>query len=203
MKKLLRQPIKVLDGFLESAAVWRHFALKQDFATDENLSWPGTRTKTIDELNPTAFHTLAGKLIQHIHGRTHFRHLKTNFALVDKSFNMGWIHRDESFYNVAGVIFLNPEPPKNSGLTIFTQINETKDYTKMFVEEIQADPADRHQFLKYKQEQRASFKQNMYIENMYNRCVMFSPEHWHSAQEYFGDSPDTARLTITFFGTAE
>lgn len=200
----ISQPIKVIDNFFESADLWRHFALKQQYERDTASTWPGIRTAAINDLNETLFHSLANKLISHIHAKTSFLHLKTNFALVDKSYNLGWIHQDEPFYNVAGVIFLNPSPPKNSGISFFTEIDkDNENYAKSAYEENNEIPDNRIKFLDIKKQQRSLFKRNMYVENMYNRCVMFAPHNYHAAEEYFGTDIQDSRLTITFFGTAK
>jgi hypothetical protein len=198
----ISQPIKVIDNFFESGDLWRHYALKQEYNIDEYKTWPGTRTKPINELNENLFHSLATKLINHIHAKQNFLHLKTNFALVNNTYGKGWIHQDEPNYNVAGVIFLNPHPPKDSGISFFTKINDDdQNYAKLSFEENTTQ--DLKKYLKFKEQQRELFKKNMYIENVYNRCVMFAPYQWHSAENYFGDTIETSRLTITFFGTAQ
>ena len=196
------QPIKVIDNFFESASLWRHYALKQEYFPDEYKTWPGVRTKPINELNEQLFHSLATKLISHIHAKQNFLHLKSNFALVDSSYGKGWIHQDEPKYNVAGVIFLNFNPPKNSGISFFTKVKEdTANYVELAFEE-NAQP-DLKKYIKFKDQQRESFKRNMYVENVFNRCVMFAPHQWHSAETYFGNTSENSRLTITFFGTAK
>jgi tellurite resistance-related uncharacterized protein len=204
MKKLqVQQPIKVIDNFFESADLWRHFALKQEYNKDIANTWPGIRTAPINELHDSLFRSVATKLVQHLHSKTGFSHLKMNFASVDKSYNLGWIHQDEPFYNIAGVIFLTPAPPNNSGLSFFTKINsDNENYAKLAIEENHEEPLDRIKFLKFKEQQRLQFKKNMQVENVFNRCVLFPPNNWHSAETYFGDTLEDSRLTITFFGIA-
>jgi hypothetical protein len=205
MKQIpIPQPIKVIDDFFESAELWRHFALKQEFAEDTAGTWPGVRSKPINDINENLFHSLANKLISHIHAKQIFLHLKTNFALVDQSYNLGWIHKDEPFYNVAGVIFLNPNPPKNSGISFFTEIKQDdQNYAKLAHDENQEPCDSRLKFIDFKKQQRELFKRNMYVENKFNRCVMFAPHTYHGAEEYFGTTNQDSRLTITFFGTAQ
>jgi hypothetical protein len=49
--RTLKQPIKVIDNFFEAPELWRHYGLQQEFTKDENSTWPGTRTTTLDQLD--------------------------------------------------------------------------------------------------------------------------------------------------------
>jgi hypothetical protein len=141
-------------------------------------------------------------MIKHIHGKTFFSLLKVNFALVDESYSIGWMHQDEPQYNVAGVVFLNKTPAADSGLSFYTKISDnTTDYNSIFFEELNAAPENRN-FDKFKEEQRSLFKKNMTVENIFNRCVLFPPGQFHAANRYFGTTKDDSRLSITFFGIA-
>lgn len=204
MKKQPKLPIKVIDDFFEIPAVWRHFALKQEFTADPKYhTWPGIRTKPINELNEPTFHSFAEKLIAHLPGFYAFQTLQVNFASVDSSYGQGWVHNDEPKWNVAGVVYLTPNPAPNSGTLFYEKIGDTDvDYNEMFFDEINAAPQDRPPFQKYKEDQRKLFRKNMTVGNMYNRCVLFSPNVWHSADTYFGTTLEDSRLTLNFFGYA-
>lgn len=171
-KRFLPQPLKIIDNFFEAPSLWRHYGLKQEY--DKDLSqYPGLRSKPIDELNVSLFHQLASKLIIHATNSSSFDRLKAQFSLTTKdSSTENIIHRDEPFYNVAGLIYLNENPPKDTGTYFFGQ-GPTGEYKKTIV-----------------------------VENVYNRMVIFDPSIWHCPAGYFGDDLSTGRLTITFFGIA-
>lgn len=201
--KTLKQPIKVIDNIFEAPDVWRHYALKQQFSRDEKSTWPGLRTPTLDVLSMGLFNSLATTLINHMHGKKYFSLLKVNFALVDGSYNIGWMHQDEPQYNVAGIIFLNKNAPSNSGLSFYNQVTtNNQDYNSIFFEELNAPPVERSSFIKFKEEQRTLFKRTMTVENVFGRCVMFPPDQFHAVDGYFGDTKEDSRLTINFFGIA-
>ncbi len=198
------QPIKVIDDFFESPELWRSYALSQTYTRDEKSTWPGIRSNVLNELNMSLFGSLASNLIKHIHDKTKFLHLKVNFALVDGSYNMGWLHQDEPHYNVAGIVYLNKDAPPDTGTSFYNRIAEQdNDYNKLFFDELAADPADREKFIPLKHEQRKIFKKNMTVENVFNRCIMFPPSMWHGADNYFGTTNEDSRLTIVFFGIAQ
>ncbi len=202
--RTLKQPIKVIDNFFESPDLWRFYALKQAYTRDDQSTWPGLRTAPLNEISMPLFGSLASNLIKHIHGKTFFSHLKVNFASVDGSYNLGWLHQDEPHYNVAGIVYLNKDAPPDTGTSFYNRIAEQdNDYNKLFFDELAADPADREKFIPLKHEQRKIFKKNMTVENVFNRCIMFPPDHWHGADNYFGSTLDDSRLTITFFGIAQ
>lgn len=200
----IQQPIKVIDDFFESPELWRSFALSQAYFKDEKSTWPGVRTEPLNDINMNLFSSLASNIIKHIHGKSAFLHLKVNFALVDGSYNIGWLHQDEPHYNIAGVIYLNKDAPENSGTSFYTKIAEQdNDYNKLFFEELAADPKDREKFTPFKHEQRKLFKKNMSVEGKFNRCVMFHPTTWHGADNYFGTTSEDSRLSIVFFGVTK
>jgi len=201
--RILKQPIKVIDNFFEAPDVWRHYALKQDFSSDANSTWPGVRTSTLDVLSATVFNSFASSIMKHLHGKQFFSLLKVNFALVDASYGIGWMHQDEPNYNVAGVVFLNKDAPSNSGISFYTKVTDSNtNFNSFFFEELKTKPESRN-FKKFKEEQRSLFKRNMTVENVFNRCVLFPPDNFHAVDGYFGTSKEDSRLTITFFGVAQ
>jgi hypothetical protein len=205
MKKQLSNniPTKIIDNFLEAPELWRYFALKQDFYSDETPMFPGQYSKPLNELNLNLFHSLASKLIQHLQGFTHFQRLETSFRIADESYGDGWIHHDDPEYNVAGLIYLNAIPAPNSGTILYTNTTETnKSYQDYKFQEFTSLPEQRFNFSKHKEEQRSFFKKNMTVHNVFNRCVLYSPLVWHSADKFFGNAKHNSRLTLNFFGRA-
>ena len=204
MKRLNSQlPIKVIDNFLEAPELWRQFALKQEFYSDQLSTFPGEYTKQLIEINSNLFHSLAGKLIQHLQGYTYFQELEISFRTTDASYGKGWIHHDDPKYNVVGLIYLNPDPPANSGTIVYTNTKKIdKSYEDCKFQEFSSLPEERQLFDKHKEEQRSFFKKNMTIHNVFNRCAIYSPLLWHSADTFFGNDRLNSRLTINFFGRA-
>lgn len=198
-------PTKIIDDFFEHPSLWRHFALKQTYSRDPKYStWPGERTDTLDKLNADLFHSLAGKIIFHLPQYKVFRSLQINCSLVDKSYGTGWIHDDEPKWNVAGLIYLTPNPAPNSGTLFYKKIgNSNQDFNKIFLEELASEPHEREKYEKYKTAQRALYEKVMTVGNVYNRCIIFHPHMWHGADSYFGTTKEDSRLTINFFGYAE
>jgi hypothetical protein len=206
MKKQLLSdmiPIKIIDNFLEAPQIWRTFALKQEYFVDEISNFPGEYSKTLNEINSELFHSIAKKLIQNLQGYSHFKELLINFRIADGSYGTGWIHSDDPRYNVAGLIYLNDIPQQNSGTILYNKILDTNESFEHFKDqEFASNPKDRSNFERYKQKQRLFFQKNTTIHNVFNRCVMYSPLLWHSADTFFGTTRQDSRLTLNFFGIA-
>ena len=167
----ITQNFKIVDSFLELPGLWRSFALQQDYLKDQS-GYPGKKSKTLDEFNDNIFHSLAEKIVKHVNGKNNFQRLKIQFAYTTESEFSQNIHQDEPFYNVAGIIYLNENPPLNTG-TLFYNKNLNGELIKTLT-----------------------------IENVFNRMVIFNPSLWHSPAGTFGSDLETSRLTITFFGIA-
>ena len=198
--RILRQPIKVIDNFLESPTLWRDFALDQEYSKSEIPIELGVQSKELNSLNMNLFNSIARKLIIHIHDRTMFKFLKINFVSTSEQYNCGWIKKEDKFFNVIGLIFLNFDNNK-TGIEFFHQIKDLEhNYYSLFLEEYNSNNQD---FLKLKDDQQNYFRKNMFVKSVFNRCVMFHPDTWYRDGEYFGKTLSDSRLVIKFCGIAE
>lgn len=199
-------PITILDNFFETPTLVREFALRQNFYKGDRGNWPGKRTDYIDEICPELFHNIASKLIIRIPGARSFELLQTTFQYIPGIYGDGWVHDDDKDHNVAGLIYLNPDPtPINSGTTFYDHRLDVNGemYSEMFREEVNSeDPEVTNKYAKYRREHKDQWVPNTVVQNRFNRCVMFNPRTWHSADNYFGNDLYDSRLTIVFFGRA-
>lgn len=197
-------PTMVFDNFYEDPDLWREFALSQEFFKGDRGSWPGLRTKLLHEINQEIFRVTMRKLlvIMEPYGFTEFVELQTGFQVIDETYGRGWVHDDDPKLNIAGVIYLNPDAPIGAGTVIYQDQNDFNGerYTEMFMNDVLvASPEEREQYSKYREEQVQSFKKTTTIESVYNRCIIFDPRNWHSAEKFFGSTHAESRLTQVFF----
>lgn len=172
MKKNFIQPIKIVDEFLESPVLWRYFALKQHYEKDQSYH-PGKKSLPLDQLNESLFHQLASKIIKHVPKKNNFERLKIQFAYTTKDDQNDLPpHRDEPFYNVAGLIYLQTDPEMDAGTSFYRQVHFD------------------------------NLECTLEVKNLFNRMVMFDPSILHKQTAVFGDNLENGRLTIIFFGTA-
>lgn len=205
-------PTTIIDDFFPNPDKVREYAFNiQEWNTDEDLRWPGIRTKSLQDIDLPTY----AEMIFHIrqclphyiiaNNPAGFKQFDLVFQIVDKSYGSGWLHHDANNLDFAGLIYLTPNPPQNSG-TLLYQYNSSEEL-KYFGEE---ETKIRHEFLQnpndnqtikdLKQKRLSQFKQVANVENVYNRCVFYDARTWHCADNYFGDNKNTARLALVFFG---
>jgi len=196
-------PTIIVDNFFESPDIVRHWALQQEFFKGERGTWPGVRTELLHESNIELYNYLIRKIFQIIkdYGVQEIYDMQTGFQLIDESWGTGWVHDDDPKLSVAGLIYLSPTAPIESGTTLYADnidFNGEK-YTKIFMEDVFSTEEERSKFAKYRQEQRSHFTPTIQIGNVYNRCIIFDTRNWHSADNFFGKDKEDTRLTNVFF----
>lgn len=197
-------PTIVIDDFYEDPDLWRNYALKQEYLKGDRGNWPGLRSKLFHELDRSLFELSLKKILFVLkdYGISKVKSLQTSFSLIDETYGRGWVHDDDPQFQVAGVIYLNPESPQGSGTTIYEDSVDfdEKKFGKLFVDDVNTDDiAKRETIKKYREEQVSYFKKTIEIESVYNRCIMFDTRCWHSADIFFGKTKEEARLTQVFF----
>ncbi len=197
-------PTMVFDNFYEDPDLWREYALSQKFFKGDRGSWPGLRTKFLHELNQDIFRVTMRKLLMIVHqyGFTRFDELQTTFQYIDESYGRGWVHDDDPKLNIAGVIYLNKGTVLDAGTTIYQDQSDFdgERYSNIFMEDVlTASQEERLKYAKYREEQVRHFTPSVNIESVYNRCIIFDPRCWHSAEKFFGNTPEDSRLTQVFF----
>jgi hypothetical protein len=115
-------PTIVVDNFFETPSLVRDYALSLEFFKGDRGNWPGIRTEFIDRINSELFQVIAKNLIANLKGYTGFSELQATFQLVSEIHECGWIHNDDTRFNMGAVIFLNPEPPVDTGFSIYESL---------------------------------------------------------------------------------
>lgn len=197
-------PTIIIEEFYEFPDLVRDWALDQEFFKGQRGSWPGLRCRLLDESNPQLFDLLIRKLLLTIkdYGYTEIYDMQTGFQIIDETWGTGWVHDDDPKLHLAGVIYLSPDAPIESGTTIYNDQSDFdgERYSKLFMEDVFSEtPEERTKFEKYRAEQRSNFVANTLIGNIYNRCLIFDTRNWHSADNFFGTTKESTRLTQVFF----
>lgn len=200
-------PTMVIDNFYENPELWRDYALELEFYKGNRGSWPGVRSDFLQNLDHELFSLLSNKLLYLLkpYGYTKFLELQTTFQLIDETYGEGWVHDDDPHFSVAGLIYLNPQAPLGSGTTLYSNQTDfnSKLYSEIFMNDVLvATNEEREKHTKYRKEQRAHFTPTTTIESVFNRCIIFDPRTWHSADTFFGNDKSNTRLTQVFFARA-
>jgi hypothetical protein len=154
-----------IDNFLENPDLVREDALDLSYTKAEPNSpgWRGFRCLHTSMVGNEVYELVEKKLSEldpkfnNAMLRCYF-HYTTNEDMSDTT------HTD-GIYDFAGVLYLTPNPPTNSGTIFFNENNEEIDY----------------------------------VENVYNRLIIYPSNTLHRIKESFGDSLTNGRLTYTVF----
>ena len=196
-------PITAIDDFFPEPELWRYFGLNQEFSPATLETYPGIRSAPLDEISNDLFNKFAARLLQHMpKGTMGFHNLRASFHLTDETYIKGWIHDDDPKLTVSGLVYLSPNPIKKSG-TVFYEDTPGLDPGLEFTEVIERDTLEfdaeqRAKIGNYRDKHRQCYKQNAYVENIFNRCIMFDPRLWHCPDNFFGKTKEEARLTLVW-----
>lgn len=193
-------PQLIVDNFFEMPQTLRDWTMAQEFFKGERGSWPGIRTKLLDELNTELVDLLKSKLLALYPQFDDFSDIDCSLQVIGEEWGQGWVHDDNSVHVLAGIVFLTPYPKPDSGNTTYMQQDDvsTDIYDDAFVSDMKLD-ADHKAFEKYRLEQRSKFTPSVVVENRFNRLIAFDPRMWHSANNFFGTTKENGRLTLVFF----
>jgi hypothetical protein len=194
-------PITVVDNFFKDPNEIRKIALSADYGIKSNN--PGFRSDQLQLLNPNLYSLIAKKIFSlflNLEKDVIEYHIDMSFQYTTKDFDYGWVHFDSSAY-CAGVIYLTPNPPENTGTIIYDQINSLKNYSELqtIKEDFYKNRIKHQDYDKAREKNNANFKKNIVIENIYNRALIYPSNYAHSENCFFGETKENARLTLVFF----
>lgn len=183
----MKGSIIVLDDFYYVPDKVREYALSLPF--DVRGNYPGSRTTNqINNDTKTAIQDIlwpvAGNVTNWLDqdGEGY-----TGSFQVCKENEKTWIHQDD-FNNWAGVLYLSPDAPLNSG-TSFYKHKATGAFDSSEVgNALDHDGSD---YYKWEEVDR--------IANRYNRLILFRADQFHASTNHFGNSLQSGRLTQVFF----
>lgn len=204
----------VVDNFYETPTMVRNFALNQGFFKRPG-NYPGLRTDQIAALDVDLYHIFGQKICGHI-----FKNLapdekveysfRTSFQIGDSKYRTGWIHHDvdgPDGVNVAGVVYLTPNPVANCGTSLYIP----NDITTIRDEFLPADPflptdtisrgVSYDNYWKTLERHNSQFTRKAQYSNVFNRMVCYSPYEWHAQDGWFGGCLKTSRMIQVFFGS--
>jgi len=186
----------VYDGFYENPYDIREMALKEEFSVVRNL--PGKRTKSFldDKIKnkiSEIIRPFAGEVTDWLDGTDTGQFISTT------SSDQCWFHTDQ-YTNWAGVLFLTPNPPINTGTGLFR--HKSSGLYRAPKDEFGRSVGFDHQLVKHLENDymdKTKWEMIDMIGNVFNRLVLYRGDIFHNSLEYFGDSPENGRLFQTFF----
>ena len=203
--------VMIINNFLEMPTLVRAWAVKQEYYTAKEFSdmygrhtdWPGKRTKHVVELNDEYANKVLGRVaditskfynIQNISIRSFFQStLETD--------GDSWIHQDNDT-DVAAILYLNPNPPVNSGTSLY-RCNDVGKWESFMSNQEGYKTLKTINRKENKELYEELFTPIDLVGNVFNRLVIYSGTEYHKSNDYFGDSIENGRLTQVFFVKGE
>jgi hypothetical protein len=198
-------PITIVDDFFKNPDEIRQKALSFDYDYGIKGSYPGFRTKNLKLIDKDLYRLISNKIFSlflDIDKEVSSFELSIYFQYVSKDFDFGWAHIDIGAY-CAGVIYLTPNPPKETGTIIFNDIQNMEKHLKL--QEVKLNyytNGTKHKdYDKIRKENNGLTDKNITVENVYNRALIYPSNYVHSENKFFGDTKENSRLTCVFFLT--
>jgi len=205
-------PTVVLDNFFTNPDTIRDFALSLPYERDADGRWPGERSPMLHTHNEDLVFSFAKKIISIYYDngmevfwdgiQMAFQKIKPYSSNKNSLLNKGWIHTDgrRSF---AGVVYLTPYAPLDTGTTIFGLKQEHHEHTQG-EQEVKSKlyrglPFDEKEYNTEIEELYNKFKVVTEVKNVYNRCIQYDAQQWHSGTNYHTEGED--RLSLIYFFT--
>ncbi len=171
-------PTMIIDNFFADPDAIRQRALSFDFHDSDwyteklgkKETWPGLRTASLHEIWPELLSELMNQVLSGILRLPPCDYrAASSFQICYASDGDSWVHTDDGAYQMAGLIYLTPNPAPNSGTILYEQGKD-----------------DNH-------------RERDIIGNVYNRLIIYNSQTLHKSNVYFGDSKETGRMTLPFF----
>jgi hypothetical protein len=198
-------PVTIVENFYENPDEVRKFALSQEYQfltdrKDAKYVYPGSRTLDIFDLDKKLQANILKKFISVFHN-TEYDVMRwavsTNFQSVTEEYGQGVIHTDENTI-LAAVLYLTPDAPLNSGTSLFRPNGSFNQHqyqaaldegAKRFRDgEIIMDTS-----------YHSMFDEIVRVNNVYNTLIIYEGRMHHAANQFFGNSLESSRLTQVFF----
>ena len=186
----------IIDNFYNNPVETRNHILRQEFKVRGN--YPGQRTLSyatpeIRDMIQKWILPFGGKITQFPMEKNENNY---NGAFqYTTSRDRSWFHVD-SWNNWAGVLYMTPDAPANSG----TGLYRYKDGTRFDHEQKLRGNAD--EINKHTQDV-TQWELIDKVGNIFNRLVLFNANSFHMSMDYFGHDKYTGRLFQVFFFSTE
>ena len=198
-------PVTIVENFYENPDAIRKFALAQKYTFCHEIPnveyvYPCSRTKDLSYLDTLLFEKICKKLVSVFHNAEHdqMRWLITSsFQSVAEEFSQGVIHTDSNTV-FAGVLYLTPDAPLNSGTSLF-KANKNFDDAKYQQALVDNDVRFKSGEIAMDTAYHSMFDEIVRVNNVYNTLIIYEGRHFHAANQFFGKTLQDSRLAQVFF----
>lgn len=203
--------VLIRDNFLEMPTIIHKWAINQNYYTakeftqmnGEHTDWPGKRTKHVVELDE-AYANIVLSRVAMLAGN-YFNvsdvSIRSYFQMSTAEDGDSWVHQDNNI-DVAAVLYLTPNAPTNSGTTLY-DCNDEQTWTSYMSDQEGYNKLKTINSKEDRELYESLFTPRDIVGNVFNRLVMYKGTEFHKSNNYFGDSPENARLIQVFFITGK
>ena len=198
-------PVTIIENFYENPDAIRKFAMAQEYTfcheiVNVDYVYPGCRTGDLSNLDKELYDKICTKLVSVFHNEEndHMRWLiSTSFQSVSAEYGQGVIHTDHNTI-FAGVLYLTPDAPLNSGTSLFKKNNnfDEKKYQQALEDNDERFKAGE---IAMSADYHSMFDEIVRVNNVYNTLIIYEGRHFHAANHFFGKALKDSRLTQVFF----
>ena len=199
--------VTIINDFLVYPTIVREWAIKQQYYTaqeytqmyNSHTDWPGKRTLHVADLNKEYADTVLSRIANIAVSQFGLRDLsiKSFFQLTTIDDGDSWVHQDNNV-DVAGVLYLNPGAPVNSGTSLYN-CKDVLRWNSLMSDQTGYSTLKTINRKENKELYDEIFEPVDVIGNVFNRLIMYKGTEYHKSNDYFGNSIEDGRLTQIFF----
>jgi len=199
-------PSTCVDNFFSNPDKIKEWGLSLEKQTDEDGKWPGTRTKSLSEIDSEFSNELILKVISSYidlkYNNISWGESVTCFQEItpyeEEIKNTGWIHQDTGM-QLAFIIYLTPEADTNSGTSLFNlKITNSIVRTHYLKERLfKGEEINENEYKNGILEHENLFIEKTKFSNVYNRMIAYDGLEFHRANSFTTNA--NKRLTLVGF----
>ena len=203
--------VLIRDNFLEMPTIIHKWAINQNYYTakeftqmnGEHTDWPGKRTKHVVELDETYANVVLSRIAMLTGNYFNVSDvsIRSYFQMSTAEDGDSWVHQDNNI-DLAAVLYLTPNAPTNSGTTLY-DCNDEQTWTSYMSDQEGYNKLKTINSKEDRELYESLFTPRDIVGNVFNRLVMYKGTEFHKSNNYFGDSPENARLIQVFFITGK
>jgi hypothetical protein len=195
--------LKIIDDFFEDPYKVREIGLNllksqhSCILNDNGRNYPGIRVSCSLEIEDYVKEKIKNLVNKNI------LEFNSAFHITSSIHDCGLIHQDGE--RLAGLVYLNENPPKNCGTILCNKIYENFEHTRGFNEASSTRDID---FIRSFANQKKIFNEKNFtisttVENKFNRFILYDGQQYHAPHNYFGNNLYNSRLVLVFWVNVE
>ena len=195
-------PTIIIDDFFKQPDKLRSLGLKQDFKFSSDGIFSGKRTQCLSKTYPKLYERILDKIILgcslDVTGVGASMHFHITEAVHGST---GWVHTDETGKpGLTCIAYLNNvEPSLDNGTSFFRALDPSFKTNPDVIKNMRESFKFNLDINDKKISHNKNFKEVLRVGDNFNRMIMFDNRQYHAGSGYYGNSNESARLTLLTF----